>query len=120
MKGIVILVLLIVLFSGVVCGALTATGNDNVDMTGKIIGVYKVNNTLDSVLVQGKTSGDSEIQNISVKITKNTIISAKNGNNISSASYNDLASGKNIEVKFDEPIIQTYPPQTNASKIIIN
>ncbi len=124
MRGITIMALLFVLFVGVVYGALTATGTDGVDMNGKIVCIYQNdlqadNNAPDSVLVEGKTSGSSDDQNISVKITRNTIILHKQGNTLVNASYNDLVPGQAIGIKFGGHILQTYPPQTNASQIII-
>ncbi len=121
MKGITIITLLFVLFLGVVYGAFSATGNNySVDMDGKIIGICQNDNsTPDSVLVDGVPSGSSEDQNISIKITKNTVILHKQGNNFVNASYNDLVPGQAIGIKFAGPLLQTYPPQTNASQIII-
>jgi hypothetical protein len=77
------------------------------------------NNVLDSILVQGTTSGSSEDQNISVEITKNTVVLYKQGNTLENASSNDLVPGQVIGIKFSGPLLQTYPPQTNASQIII-
>ena len=124
MRGITILALLFVLFLGVVYGALSATGNDTVDMNGKIIGVRQDNlqgdnNAPDSVLVEGAASGSYGDQNISVKLTKNTVVLHKQGNTLINASYNDLVPGTAIGIKFSGPLLQTYPPQTNASQIII-
>jgi hypothetical protein len=126
MKGITITIMafLFVLFLGVVYGAISATGNNSVDMSGKIIGICQNNlqgnnNVPDSILVQGTTSGSSEDQNISVEITKNTVVLYKQGNTLENASSNDLVPGQVIGIKFSGPLLQTYPPQTNASQIII-
>ena len=124
MRVITIMALLFVLFLGVVYGTLSATGNDRVDMNGKIVGVC--NDGLPggnlgnySILVEGLTQGMSENQNISIRITKNTSIVHKQGNTLVNATINDLKPGQNIEIKFAGSLMQTYPPQTNASQIII-
>jgi hypothetical protein len=124
MKVIIVMGLLFVLFMGVVYGALTATGNDRMDMSGKIIGIcndkiHGDNNAVCSLLVEGNRSGVSENQNISIIISKNTSISRKYGNTLKNASINDLKPGKIIEIKFSGSIIQSYPPLSNASHIII-
>lgn len=124
MRLITIVALLVVLFMGVVYGTLSATGNDRVDMNGKIIGICDGNlqgecNSSYSVLVEGISTGKSENQNISVRITKNTTIVYKRGNMLVNATLVDLKPGQSIEVKFAGTILQTYPPQANASQIII-
>ena len=124
MRVITVMLLLFVLFLGVIYGTLAATGNDRVDMTGKIIGLCSDNvpcgnNAVDSILVEGFIDGASENQNISIIINKNTTISRKYGNTLTKASINDLQPGQKIEIRFNGPILQTYPPQTNASQIII-
>lgn len=124
MRVITVVSLLFVLFLGVVYGTLSATGNERVDMDGKIIGICNDNahgdkNTVFSILVEGALNGGAEKQNISVIITKNTSIAYKYGNTLRNASINDLKPGRYIQIKFSGSIIQTYPPQTNASQIII-
>ena len=113
--------LLFVLFLGVVYGALAATGNDRVDMNGRIVGVCDDQGAIspDSILVEGTTTQDSASQNISVRITKKTVILHKNGNTLVNASSSDLVSGKLVGIKFGGPILQTYPPMVNASEIIL-
>lgn len=124
MRVIIEIALLLVLFLGVVYGALSATGNDRTDMSGKIIGICKDKpqgdkNTEFSMLVEGSSNGGVGNKNISIIITKKTSVTYKYGNTIRNASINDLKPGQYIQIKFSGPIIQTYPPQTNASQIII-
>jgi hypothetical protein len=52
-------------------------------------------------------------------INKNTTISHKYGDNLVKASIDDLHPGQKIEVRFAGDMLQTYPPQINASQIII-
>ncbi len=124
MRVITVMVLLFVLFLGVVYGTFTATGSDRVDMSGKIVGLCSDNTqgdnkAINSILVEGSPDGSSETQNISIIITKNTTISHRYGKNLVKASINDLKPGQKIEIRFTGSILQTYPPQTNASDIII-
>ncbi len=124
MRLITVMGLLFVLFLGVVYGTLTATGNDRVDMTGKVVGLCNDNlqgnnNAVNSLLVEGAIYGGSENQNISVIIGKNTTIYHKYGNTLKSATINDLKPGQRLEIKFTGSVLQSYPPQTNASQITI-
>lgn len=124
MRAITIMVLLFVLFMGVVYGTYTATGSERVDMNGKIVGLCSDSSqsdvkSINSLMVEGSPSGGTDIQNISVIITKNTTIFHKYGKNLVKASIHDLQPGQKIEIRFSGSIIQTYPPQTNASEIII-
>lgn len=124
MKVITVVSLLFVLLLGVVYGALSATGNDRADMTGKIVGVCNDNSTsgdnkFKSILVEGIAFGSSENQNISVQITKNTTILFKRGTELTNASNSDLKPGDVVEIKFTGKTLQTYPPQTNALQILI-
>lgn len=118
------MVLLFVLFLGVVYGTFTATGSDRVDMSGLIVGLCSDNsqgdtNVIDSLLVEGYQSGASYPQNISIIINKNTTIYHRYGKNLVKASVDDLHPGQKIEIRFTGPMLQTYPPQINASDIII-
>lgn len=124
MRVITVMVLLCVLFMGVVYGTFTATGSDRVDMNGKIVGLCSDNSQddvkyINSILVEGSPTGGTDLQNISIIITKNTTIFHKYGKNLVKASIHDLQPGQKIEIRFTGSIIQTYPPQTNASEIII-
>lgn len=123
MRVITIMALLFVLFLGVVYGTLAATGNDRVDMNGKIVGICENDpsgdNLPESILVEGTTTGSSASQNVSVRITKNTTILHKMGNTLVNATLNDLGPGKIIGIKFNGPLLQTYPPSTNAGQIIL-
>jgi hypothetical protein len=124
MRVITVMLLLFVLFMGVVYGTFTATGNERVDMSGKIVGLCSDNSQCDvkainSILVEGSTNGGADNQNMSVLITKNTTISHKYGNNLVEASIDDLHPGQKIQIQFIGDMVYTYPPQTNASHIII-
>ena len=124
MRVITVMLLLFVLFMGVVYGTLSATGNERVDMSGKIIGLCSDSsqcdgNAINSILVEGSTNGGADNQSMSIMITKNTTISHKYGNNLVKASIDDLHPGQKIQIQFEGDVIQTYPPQTNASQIII-
>lgn len=124
MRVITVMVLLFVLFLGVVYGTFTATGSERVDMNGVIIGLCSDNpqeNTgvIDSLLVEGFQTGASQSQNMSIVINKNTTVYHKYGKNLVKATVNDLHPGQKIEIRFNGPVLQTYPPQVNATDIII-
>lgn len=124
MRVIIVVLLLFVLFMGVVYGTLSVTNNERVDMSAKIIGLCSDDTQCDgkainSILVEGSTNGGVDNQSMSILITKNTTISHKYGNNLVKASIDDLHPGQQIQIQFIGDTIHTYPPQTNASHIII-
>lgn len=124
MRVITVIVLLLVLFLGVVYGAFTATGSERIDMNGVIIGLCSDNsnedsNTITSILVEGFQTGASQSQNVSIIINKNTTVYHKYGKNLVKANVNDLHPGQKIEIRFNGFMMNTYPPQVNATDIII-
>lgn len=124
MRVITAMLLLFVLFLGVVYGTFTATGNDRIDMNGKVVGLCEGgdsgdNLALTSIMVEGYQSGASTPQNISVNINENTTVFHKYGKNLVMASTNDIHPGQKIEVRFSGRMMYTYPPQVNSSAIII-
>ena len=124
MRVITVIVLLLVLFLGVVYGAFTATGSERIDMNGVIIGLCSDNshedsNTITSILVEGFQTGASQSQNVSIIINKNTTVYHKYGKNLVKANLNDLHPGQKIEIRFNGFMMNTYPPQVNATDIII-
>jgi len=124
MRVITVIVLLLVLFLGVVYGAFTATGSERIDMNGVIIGLCSDNshedsNTITSILVEGFQTGASQSQNVSIIINKNTTVYHKYGKNLVKANVNDLHPGQKIEIIFNGFMMNTYPPQVNATDIII-
>ena len=95
MKNVILLALLFVMFMGVVYGAIVATGGEDPDMTGKIVGVCAGdNNTTESnsILVQGVFSNGNQQGNVSVRITNETQIFIKDGNKRNTASFENLKS----------------------------
>jgi hypothetical protein len=123
MKNIILLAMLFVMFVGVVYGAFVATGGDEPDMKGKIVGVCVINeeNSTDSnsLLIQGVVVKDNQEGNISVRITNETQIFLKEGNKLNNISFANIKSGQSVEVKFTGPIMQSYPPQATGSEVII-
>ena len=122
MKNVILLALLFVMFIGVVYGAIVATGGEDPDMAGKIVGVCAVdaNNTeSNSILVQGVLTNGNQQGNVSVRITNETQIFIKDGNKRSTASFENLQSGQSVSIIFKGPILQSYPPQATGSEIII-
>jgi hypothetical protein len=124
MKVITLVAILVVLMMGVVYGVIFATGDEKVDMNAKIVGVcpanpQDANSTFNSILVEGMYAGSSQNQNLSVKITNETVILQKQGEKRQNASYNDFKPGKKVTVQFVGPFIESYPPQTTAKQVVI-
>lgn len=124
MKIITLFAILVVLMMGVVYGVMFATGEERADMNGKIIGICHadpndVNNTQDSILVEGIVAGNSQPCNVSVKINNDTVILRKNGNKRENASWDDVKTGTEVAVMFTGPFLESYPPQTTGKEIVI-
>ena len=109
---------------GVVYGVMFATGDEKADMNGKIVGVcladpQSENNTQNSILVEGVIAGNSQTNNLSIKVNNDTVILKKHGNKRENASFSDLKTGETVAVMFTGPFVDSYPPQTTAKQIVI-
>lgn len=124
MRVITLIVMLLVLFMGVAYGVYCATGEEPVDMKGKVVGVCyadpqdSINNT-ESVLVEGSMTGGDQKLNVSVKISDETLIMERNGDQRNNCSFENFQPGQSVEIRFTGPFLQSYPPQTTASQIVI-
>ncbi|HMK53239.1 MAG TPA: DUF3221 domain-containing protein [Methanobacteriaceae archaeon] len=124
MRVITLIAMLFVLFLGVAYGVYCATGEEPADMKGKVVGVCQagpedgINNT-NSVLVEGIMVGSNQTVNVSVKISPETVIMEKEGNKRNNASFDSIKPGESVEMRFTGPFLQSYPPQTTASQILI-
>jgi len=122
MKNLILMAMLFVMFMGVVYGAIVATGGDHWDMTGNVVGVCSAdNNSTDSnsILVQGLVTSGNQQANVTVRITNDTQIYIKNGNQRNIITFGDLKSGQSVDIQFKGPIIQSYPPQASGSQIVV-
>jgi co-chaperonin GroES (HSP10) len=124
MRVITLIALLLVLFMGVAYGVFCATGEEPVDMKGQVVGVcypdsQNGTNTTKSVLVQGAMTDNNQTMNISVKISEETIIMEEYAGQSSNCSFENIQPGQAVEIRFTGPVLQSYPPQTTASQIII-
>lgn len=122
MKNLILIVMLFVMFMGVVYGAIVATGGEHWDMTGTIVGVCTAdNNSTDanSILVQGLVTSGNQQANVTVRITNETKLYTKNGNQRTQINFSDLKSGQSVDILFKGPIIQSYPPQASGSQVVI-
>ncbi|MDP3066347.1 MAG: DUF3221 domain-containing protein [Methanobacteriaceae archaeon] len=124
MRVITLIVMLLVLFMGVAYGVYCATGEEPVDMEGKVVGVCYVDhqdgiNNTESVLVEGSMTGSDQKMNVSVKISDETLIMERHGDQRHNSSFENLQPGQSVEIRFTGPFLQSYPPQTTASQIVI-
>jgi hypothetical protein len=124
MRVITLIALLLVLFMGVAYGVFCATGEEPVDMKGQVVGVcypdsQNDTNKTESVLVQGTMTDNNQTMNISVKISEETIIMERSAGQRSNSSFENIQPGQAVEIRFTGPVLQSYPPQTTASQIII-
>jgi len=124
MKVITLFAILVVLMMGVVYGVMFATGDEKADMNGEIIGICPVNhhdasNSCNSILVEGMITGDNQSQNLSLRVTNESVILRKQGDKRNKANYDDLKPGQKVAIMFTGPFVASYPPQTTAKEIII-
>ena len=114
--------MLFVMFMGVVYGAIVATGGEHWDMTGTIVGVCTADsNSTDanSILVQGLVTSGNQQANVTVRVTNDTQLYTKNGNQRNQINFSDLKSGQSVNIQFKGPIIQSYPPQASGSLVLV-
>ena len=122
MKNLILIVMLFVMFMGVVYGAIVATGGEHWDMTGTIVGVCTADsNSTDanSILVQGLVTSGNQQANVTVRVTNDTQLYTKNGNQRNQINFSDLKSGQSVNIQFKGPIIQSYPPQASGSLVLV-
>ena len=92
--------------------------NEKPDMKGHIIYISNTqqnysDDVIGSVLVEGL--GDK----VSVKINKKTSIFEQQDNGIHSTTFDALKIGQSVEIKFTGPILESYPAQATADKVVI-
>ncbi|MBM4240966.1 MAG: hypothetical protein FJ150_04810 [Euryarchaeota archaeon] len=106
---------------GVVFGIYFATADTKTSISGNITNIYHDgrggNNTAGSIMINGVVNGHN--QNVSVKVTKDTQIFLKKGNDRQTVTFETLQVGQKVEIKITGSIIQTYPPQATALEILI-
>lgn len=96
--------------------------NSNIAFSATIESVYiaGVNESQGSIMVSTVKWDTSESQNLfdkaSVGISKETKISFSDG---TKATINNLSQGMEIEITFDGVVMESYPVQIRADRIII-
>jgi hypothetical protein len=124
MRVITLVGVLFVMFLGVVFGVLCATSGTPVDMKGTIVGICTNSSQPtcdmpDSMLVEGVLTSGNQKGNVSIKITNETQIFRKNGDNSVQSSCVDLKLGESVEIRFIGPVTSSYPPEVTASNVTI-
>ena len=124
MRVVTLVGILFVMFLGVIFGVLCATSGTPVDMKGTIIGICTNSSQPtcdmpDSMLIEGVLTSGNQNGNVSVKITNETQIFRKNGNEPVQSSFGDLKPGESVEIRFIGPVTSSYPPEVTASNVTI-
>ncbi len=115
------MIIMLVILAGIVYGTYSATMDQLPDITGTVLGNTTTesnltNNSIGTVYVED----DANTLNISVIITKDTIIYKETSDNKQLKSdMKQLRKGSKIEVHTIGDTSNTIPPQVVAEKIII-
>lgn len=113
---------------GVVCvfGAIGNKGGDgNVDIRGTIAKVApadaegKKRGLVAVLLIEGPKTKDTQHDKASVKVTDKTVLKKKVGKQLLDATPDELIRGVTVEAVFTGPVLESYPVQATASKIVI-
>jgi hypothetical protein len=71
------------------------------------------------MLVEGTSGGETSYDKASVTVTRRTQIFRRRGRARSRAQAGALKLGALVEVRFDGPVLESYPVQATAGEIVI-
>ncbi|MBO8173058.1 MAG: hypothetical protein H0Z33_14355 [Bacillaceae bacterium] len=74
---------------------------------------------LGSMLVEGEAADNNMYDKAMVRVTPQTRLFAKKGDELVPISIEDLTVGDLVEVTFTGPVAESYPVQATAGKIIL-
>lgn len=116
---IIIIILVIVILSGIAVyrNFMHNPFDFRVDIRGTITNIVVNNANEGTIFVDGQIEYDTTYDRASVRINKNATITK--GNNNEKINITQLRVGDRVEVKFDGPILESYPVQTTAGYISV-
>ncbi len=71
-----------------------------------------------SMLVEGSMADGSSMA-AQVRVTGQTQIVRQNGGTLEAGQITHLASGQTVEVRFDGPVMESFPIQATAKEVVI-
>lgn len=74
---------------------------------------------LGSVRIEGAIDQDTEYDKAVVRVEDDTKIYRQSGEQLTEATFADLAVGQTVEAWFTGPVAESYPVQAKASQIVI-
>lgn len=124
----ILLVIYLTFFTGCCPNQLTPPNSDaQVDIRGTILNINpaQVNsNILGTIYVEGPLYEDTFYDKASIKITSSTLIYQVD-NQLSSNDqfvqipFSELQTGMMVEVTFTGPVLESYPVQATAKKVLV-
>ena len=124
----ILLVISLTFFTGCCPNQLTPPNLDaQVDIRGTILNINpaQVNsNILGTIYVEGPLNEDTFYDKASIKITSSTLIYQVD-NQLSSNDqfvqipFSELQTGMMVEVTFTGPVLESYPVQATAKKVLV-
>jgi hypothetical protein len=124
----ILLVISLTFFTGCCPNQLTPPNSDaQVDIRGTILNINpaQVNsNILGTIYVEGLLYEDTFYDKASIKITSSTLIYQVD-NQLSSNDqfvqipFSELQTGMMVEVTFTGPVLESYPVQATAKKVLV-
>lgn len=88
-----------------------------VDIRGTITNITINNEKEGFIFVEGQIEYDTSYDKASIRINKDTIITKGNENR--KINITDLKTGDRVEVKFNGPVLESYPVQVTAGYISV-
>ncbi len=74
---------------------------------------------LGQVRIEGEKIPGNEYDKAVVTVTQDTVILKQDDNALVSAAFEDLAFGQTVTAEFVGPVMESYPVQARAGKIVI-
>ncbi len=99
-----------------------ATSGKEADLNGKILNISsadteaRAKGILGAVLVEASKQ-EAQFDKVSVKVTVNTLLFRREGEQRQSVGFDALKVGQEVEVWFLGPVLQSYPVQAEAKQI---
>lgn len=88
-----------------------------VDIRGTITNITVNNEKEGFIFVEGQIEYDTSYDEASIRINKDTTITKGNENR--KINITDLKTGDRVEVKFNGPVLESYPVQVTAGYISV-
>lgn len=100
----------------------SARSSGHADVRGTITRLAKGDGrgkVLGHVLIEGEKEADTQFDKASLAVTAETRLSIKQGKELKSVGFADLAVGQKAEARVIGPVMESYPVQAQAAEITL-